>query len=97
MKEEDESSRVIDFLLTYGWAILVVLAAIGALVYFGVFSPERFIVNNKYEDCMLGCFAGMNYDGIEIKEVDIDDIDDEQLKEFIICQDFCKAYQVQPR
>ena len=29
--------------MTYGWAILVVLAAIAALAYFGVLSPEKFL------------------------------------------------------
>ena len=32
-----------EFLMTYGWAILVVLVAIGALAYFGVLSPDRFL------------------------------------------------------
>jgi hypothetical protein len=32
-----------EFLMTYGWAILVVLAAIAALAYFGVLSPDRFL------------------------------------------------------
>ena len=32
-----------EFLMTYGWAILVVLIAIGALAYFGVINPERFL------------------------------------------------------
>ena len=32
-----------EFLMTYGWAILVVIAAIGALAYFEVLSPCRFI------------------------------------------------------
>lgn len=32
-----------EFLMTYGWAILVVLAAIGALAYFGILSPDRFL------------------------------------------------------
>lgn len=32
--------------MTYGWAILVVLAAIGALAYFGVLSPDRFLPSN---------------------------------------------------
>jgi hypothetical protein len=31
--------------MTYGWAILVVLAAIAALAYFGVLSPDRFLPN----------------------------------------------------
>ena len=32
-----------EFLMTYGWAILVVLAAVAALAYFGVLSPSRFL------------------------------------------------------
>ena len=31
----------LEFLMTYGWAILVVLLAIGALAYFGVLNPKR--------------------------------------------------------
>src|SRR3989338_641297 len=38
-----------EFLMTYGWAILVVLAAIAALAYFGVLSPEKFLP----EKCIL--------------------------------------------
>ena len=38
-----------EFLMTYGWAILVVLVAIGALAYFGVLSPEKQLP----ERCML--------------------------------------------
>ena len=33
----------LEFLMTYGWAILVVLAAISALAYFGVLNPDRFL------------------------------------------------------
>ena len=38
-----------EFLMTYGWAILVVLAAIAALAYFGVLSPEKFLP----EKCLI--------------------------------------------
>jgi hypothetical protein len=38
-----KAQAAMEFLMTYGWAILVVLAAIGALAYFGVLSPERFM------------------------------------------------------
>ncbi|HLD89116.1 MAG TPA: hypothetical protein VI894_02835 [Candidatus Nanoarchaeia archaeon] len=44
-----KAQAALEFLMTYGWAILVVLAAIAALVYFGVFSPERFLP----ESCVL--------------------------------------------
>ena len=38
-----------EFLMTYGWALLVVLIAISALAYFGVLSPSKFLP----ESCML--------------------------------------------
>ncbi len=38
-----KAQAAMEFLMTYGWAILVVLAAIGALAYFGVFTPSSFI------------------------------------------------------
>ena len=46
MKKEQAA---IEFLMTYGWAILVVLAALSALFYFGILSPDRFLP----EKCML--------------------------------------------
>ena len=44
-----KGQAAMEFLMTYGWAILVVLVAIGALAYFGVLSPEKLIP----ERCML--------------------------------------------
>jgi len=41
--------------MTYGWAILVVLVAIGALAYFGVLSPEQFLP----EKCTIASGSGM--------------------------------------
>ena len=38
-----KGQAAMEFLMTYGWAILVVLVAIGALAYFGVLSPARFL------------------------------------------------------
>jgi len=32
-----------EFLMSYGWAILVVLVVIGALAYFGVLSPQKLL------------------------------------------------------
>lgn len=43
------SQAAMEFLMTYGWAILVVLAAIAALAYFGVLSPEKFLP----EKCLI--------------------------------------------
>jgi hypothetical protein len=38
-----KGQAAMEFLMTYGWAILVVLAAIGALAYFGVLSPSKLV------------------------------------------------------
>ena len=43
MFKKKRAQAAMEFLMTYGWAILVVLAAIGALAYFGVLSPDRFL------------------------------------------------------
>jgi uncharacterized protein (UPF0333 family) len=53
-----KGQAAMEFLMTYGWAILVVLAAIGALAYFGVLSPDRFMPSK----CMIsGGFSCVEY------------------------------------
>ena len=49
LPERRESQAALEFLMTYGWAILVVLVAVVALAYFGVLSPDRFLP----EKCIL--------------------------------------------
>ena len=41
MKKRGQAAT--EFIMTYGWAILVVIVAIGALAYFGVLSPDQFL------------------------------------------------------
>ncbi len=50
-----KAQAAMEFLMTYGWAILVVLIAIGALAYFGVLSPERFLP----EKCVIASGSGL--------------------------------------
>lgn len=38
-----KGQAAMEFLMTYGWAIIVVLVAIGALAYFGVLSPNKLL------------------------------------------------------
>ena len=45
-----KGQAAMEFLMTYGWAILVVLVAIGALAYFGVLNPSRFLPRS----CTIG-------------------------------------------
>ncbi|OIO65415.1 hypothetical protein AUJ68_03195 [Candidatus Woesearchaeota archaeon CG1_02_57_44] len=40
---DNKGQAAMEFLMTYGWAIIVVLAAIGALAYFGVLSPTTIL------------------------------------------------------
>ena len=37
------SQAAMEFLMTYGWAILVVLIVIGALAYFGILDPQSLL------------------------------------------------------
>jgi len=38
-----KAQAAMEFLMTYGWAILVVLIVISALAYFGVLNPQQFL------------------------------------------------------
>ena len=41
--KERKAQGALEFLMTYGWAFLVILIMIGALAYFGVLNPTRFL------------------------------------------------------
>ena len=67
-----KGQAAMEFLMTYGWAILVVLIAIGALVYFGVLSPDKFIQDNctltpPLSCSQLGDFVALTADASNIK------------------------------
>jgi hypothetical protein len=38
-----KSQAAMEFLMTYGWAIMVILLALGALAYFGVLNPSNLL------------------------------------------------------
>ncbi|MFH1916702.1 MAG: hypothetical protein ABIJ21_05535 [Nanoarchaeota archaeon] len=50
-----KGQAAMEFLMTYGWAILVVLAAIGALAYFGVLSPKNLLPSSCTVGAGFGC------------------------------------------
>ena len=52
---DNKAQGALEFLMTYGWAILVVLAAIAALSYFGVLSPDKFLPNKCTFHSGLAC------------------------------------------
>ncbi|MBW2967860.1 hypothetical protein KY362_05220 [Candidatus Woesearchaeota archaeon] len=49
------SQAAMELLMTYGWAILVVAAAIAALAYFGVMNPAKFFP----ESCTMPSTSGL--------------------------------------
>ena len=57
IKFNHKSQAAMEFLMTYGWAILVVLAAIAALAYFGVLSPEKFLPEKCILEPGLACVS----------------------------------------
>ncbi|MBS3165601.1 hypothetical protein J4444_00620 [Candidatus Woesearchaeota archaeon] len=57
-----KGQAAMEFLMTYGWAILVVLAAIGALAYFGVLNPSRVLPSS----CTIG--PGIGCDDFKVSE-----------------------------
>ena len=54
-KQSRKAQAALEFLMTYGWAILVVLVAIGALAYFGVLSPDQFLPNKCTLQAGVAC------------------------------------------
>lgn len=46
---------VLDFLLTYGWIILVVLAIIGLLLWFGTILPNKATTEVNVTQCYQIC------------------------------------------
>ena len=41
-----KGQAAMEFLMTYGWAILAAIIAIGVLAYFGVFSPGSYVTGS---------------------------------------------------
>ncbi len=56
-----KAQAAMEFLMTYGWAILVVLIAIAALAYFGVLNPGRYLPSS----CTLG--AGLSCNDFKVE------------------------------
>lgn len=38
-----KSQAALEFLVTYGWALLAVLVTVGVLIYFGIFNTSRYV------------------------------------------------------
>ena len=45
MVRKKKAQAAMEFLMTYGWTILIVLLVVAALVYFDVLNPAKFLPN----------------------------------------------------
>jgi hypothetical protein len=50
-----KAQSALEFLTTYGWAFLVILIMIGALAYFGILDPSRFLPDKCVVTTGFGC------------------------------------------
>lgn len=53
-----KGQAAMEFLMTYGWAILAAIIVIAVLASFGVFSPSKYVPNKCILSAPLGCVAG---------------------------------------
>ncbi|MCD6464227.1 hypothetical protein J7L02_01750 [Candidatus Woesearchaeota archaeon] len=61
------SQAALEFLTTYGWAILVVLVMIGALAYFGVLNPSKFAQERCAGGSIFSCSASATTTNITLE------------------------------
>jgi hypothetical protein len=59
------SQAAMEFLMTYGWALLVVFVAVAALVFFGLLNPSRFLPDRHELE------GGLMIQGASISESEI--------------------------
>ncbi len=82
-----KGQAAMEFLMTYGWAILVVIAAIAALAYFGVLDPANLLPERCQSSAGMDCIdtavvtttgvtlALRNNVGSTIEITDVDGVD----------------------
>ena len=58
-----KGQAAMEFLMTYGWAILVVIAAIAALAYFGVLDPAQLLPDRCQFPAGMDCIGKASIDG----------------------------------
>ncbi len=54
----NRGQAAMEFLMTYGWAILAAVIVIGVLASFGVFSPSTYVPDRCLISAPFGCVAG---------------------------------------
>ena len=62
-----KGQAAMEFLMTYGWAILVVIAAIAALAYFGVLDPAKLLPERCQSSAGMDC---IDYATVQPTQID---------------------------
>lgn len=66
-KKYETSQAAMEFMMTYGWAMIVLIIAIASLAYFGVLNPSRFLPDQCILPAGLACLDFNVYsDNVEI-------------------------------
>ena len=55
MRMTGRGQAALEFLTTYGWAVLVILVMIGAISYFGIIDPSRFVPSRCSTSPEMSC------------------------------------------
>ncbi len=90
LRKTKKSQAAMEFLMTYGWAILAAVIAIGVLAYFGVFTPGKYTAgtaivtapwyvnawNVKAADTVTLELKNNGGENYDLLEVSLDDDDD---------------------
>ncbi len=50
-----KGQAALEYLVTYGWGILAILVVVGALAYFGLFEPSRYLPDHCSFGAQLQC------------------------------------------
>jgi hypothetical protein len=68
-KRTKKGQAAIEYMITYGWAFLVIIAAVGVLGYFGLLNPTKYIPESCQFGEQLKCIEHnvMNNGTIEIR------------------------------
>lgn len=51
-----KAQQALEYIITYGWGFIVVIVIIGALAYFGIFNPARYLPDNCDFGPQLQCY-----------------------------------------
>ena len=50
-----KSQMALEFMMTYGWAIMVAMVAVSMIAYFGILNPDRFFPTACILESGIGC------------------------------------------